>query len=235
MRSDSAFKTLNIIDYQAFLCASLLILGLLGYGSSESDIDEENPLEVKDREIVRITIDTLRVASTTSNNTIAAQAVQGLETLEMLQMIGPCPQVDASGNCLQPTVTIIVPYTGTIAIAPGSFLMKRRQNMPRENPVNNGSASQSAVGTLTPGMYNALQNIKEPDQGIQAGKPGGALDGIENIDGQGNLQHQETNMMADFGPSIELDWESLVSLDMDMDGYWDWVSEMTVDGVPANI
>jgi hypothetical protein len=27
----------------------------------------------------------------------------------------------------------------------------------------------------------------------------------------------------------------LVSLDMDMDGYWDWVSEMTVDGVPANI
>jgi succinate-acetate transporter protein len=87
MRSDTfpAFSMIKLIDYQAFVCSALLILGLLGYGSSTQYTENQE----KDRYLIRLAIFTLRQASGTVNNPIAAQAVQGLQTLMLLDQ-GEC-------------------------------------------------------------------------------------------------------------------------------------------------
>ncbi|TGO50565.1 hypothetical protein BOTNAR_0388g00070 [Botryotinia narcissicola] len=131
MRSDmhSAFEMVKLIDYQAFVCSTLLILSMLGYGSCENGgrDENENENECNDRELLARIIATLAQVGTSLRNLVAKQAVQGLESL--LQMgRGNCPRKqkgrmsegeDSSlGN---PYAKIVVPYVGVITISPGEY------------------------------------------------------------------------------------------------------------------
>ncbi|ESZ97252.1 hypothetical protein SBOR_2375 [Sclerotinia borealis F-4128] len=123
MRSDTfaAFSMVRLLDQQAFVCSALLILGLLGYGSPtpqhQGGISQDN-----DRVLIGITIATLRQTSSTVNNLIASQAVQGLETL-MLLGNSDCPpkgrtHTFENGN---PLANIVIPCVGIITISPGEY------------------------------------------------------------------------------------------------------------------
>lgn len=123
MRSDtfSAFSMVKLIDYQAFVCSALLILGLLGYGgSSHTTVNQD-----KDRSLIDLAITTLREASATVNNPIASQAVQGLETLMSLDP-RICPY-KTGGGCVNAHIRIVVPRIGTIKISPGEYLTNSPQ------------------------------------------------------------------------------------------------------------
>lgn len=122
MRSDtfSAFSMIKLIDYQAFVCSALLILGLLGYGGSTQYTENQK----KDRDLIRLAIFTLRQASGTVNNPTAAQAVQGLETLMLLDQ-GECSHKTGTA-CVSPCIRIVVPHIGSITILPGEYITNSR-------------------------------------------------------------------------------------------------------------
>ncbi|THV54126.1 hypothetical protein BGAL_0034g00470 [Botrytis galanthina] len=135
MRSDihSAFEMVKLIDYQAFVCSTLLILSMLGYGSCGNGgrVENENENEHSDRELLARTIATLAQAGTSLGNLVAKQAVQGLESL--LQMgKGNCPRKQPRGrgngdgegeasSLANPYAKIVVPYVGVITISPGEY------------------------------------------------------------------------------------------------------------------
>ncbi|KAF7905864.1 hypothetical protein EAF00_000143 [Botryotinia globosa] len=133
MRSDmhSAFEMVKLIDYQAFVCSTHLILSMLGYGSYETGGGDQNEVENEnehnDRELLARTIATLAQAGTSLGNLVAKQAVQGLESL--LQMgRGDCPRKQkrmmGEGEDLSlenPYAKIVVPYVGVITISPGEY------------------------------------------------------------------------------------------------------------------
>ncbi|KAE8448021.1 hypothetical protein EG329_009944 [Mollisiaceae sp. DMI_Dod_QoI] len=129
MRSDpySAFDMVKLIDYQAFVCSALLILGLLGYGGSTYQAANKD----KDRDLISLAITTLRQASGTVNNPIASQAVQGLETLMSLDRR---EQEHKPGNaCVGVYARIVVPHIGTITISPGEYITNSRPEFSSPN------------------------------------------------------------------------------------------------------
>ncbi|KAF7926572.1 hypothetical protein BELL_1035g00010 [Botrytis elliptica] len=131
MRSDmhSAFEMVKLIDYQAFVCSTLLILSMLGYGSCENGgrDEDKNENEHHDRELLARTIAMLAQAGDSLGNLVAKQAVQGLESL--LQMgRGNCPRKQGGKmgegedfSMGSPYAKIVVPYVGVITISPGEY------------------------------------------------------------------------------------------------------------------
>ncbi|TVY53646.1 Transcription factor sdnS [Lachnellula cervina] len=147
MRSDplAAFKLEKLIDYQTFICATLLLLGKLGSGflpngSEQSHYD-------RDWELIESTLEILRRVSTTSNNLIAAQALQGLETLASLARNFHLQH----GKCQTPSLKIVVPFSGTITIFPGSSIKCSRDSSAQ-------SLNVQPLFTLSNGFNNEGEN-----------------------------------------------------------------------------
>lgn len=131
MRSDKILDAANLIDYQAFISSSILLLGLLGYGNSPTSytqIDHD-----ADRDLVSMTLQVLHETSNTGNNTVAAEAVEGLESLFMLT--DPAAHHAAREMDLKELKTRIkIPYIGTIYIAPGEQLQRTHPATPESFP-----------------------------------------------------------------------------------------------------
>jgi hypothetical protein len=201
MRSDplAAFRLEKLIDYQTFICATLILLGQLGlgflpHGSESSRYD-------RDRELIESTLEILRRASKTSNNFIAAQAVQGLETLATLAQSynsqnGKCPP--------NPSLNIVVPFSGTITIFPGSSIKCSRGLSAQ------ASANMQPVFTLSSGFSRTLQS-----------QPSGsnhnmAVHGPEDNLGDNNVENQF--------PSIDFSWENMI--ESTTEDNWAWLADM---------
>jgi hypothetical protein len=205
MRSDpcSAFSMVKLIDYQAFVCSALLVLGLLGYGSSTNRTANQD----KDRDLIRSTIATLRQASSTVNNPIASQAVQGLETLLLLDQ-GKCSH-ETGTACANPYVRIVVPQIGTITILPGEYIMKSRLECrsPDIHPLPVFAFSHDMLQKGS-GQVNQALTLAS-----QAGFDGRQAGGLEFGEGM----HQEL-------PSIDFDWTSTITPNFEDD--WAWLNDL---------
>jgi hypothetical protein len=166
MRSDSesAFNMVKVIDYQTFICSALLLLGMMGYGSPQSLFHNINA--DRDRDLVLLTLSILRQASTSSDNTIALEAVQGLEGLTSLASGNSCPR--RGENCQNPYAQIVVPYSRKNTISPRTFFTSKQtassQSVPNQAPVfthshdNFQSFSNQNLGTM---LGNAQQSSFE--------------------------------------------------------------------------
>jgi hypothetical protein len=202
MRSDafSAFSMIKLIDYQAFVCSALLILGLLGYGGSTQYTESQE----KDRDLIRLAISTLRQASGTVNNPIAAQAVQGLETLMLLDQ-GECSHKTGT-TCV---IRIVVPHIGSITISPGEYITNSRP----------ASASPSIhprqVFALSHDMFQGLSG-----QGIQAPTP---ASNTEFDGGQASRLESGSGVPPEL-PSINFDWASTMMPSFEND--WAWLNDL---------
>ena len=119
-RSNCSIDVTSLIDYQAFICSALLLLGVLGYGASPATFHEID--QQSDRDLVSSTLATLHHVSTTMNNNIATQALEGLETLYSLIQPGGCPSGHEHGEHKDPFAKITIPYLGQVIISPGQFL-----------------------------------------------------------------------------------------------------------------
>jgi hypothetical protein len=205
MRSDScsAFSMVKLIDYQAFLCSALLVLGLLGYGGSAHQTADQD----KDRDLIRSTIATLRQASGTVNNPIASQAVQGLEALMLLDQ-GECLH-KAGTSCVNPYVRIVVPHIGTITIFPGEYIMKSRSEStsPDSHPPPVFALSQDMLQRGSRQVNQALTLASN------AGFDGGQASELEFGDGI----HPEL-------PSIDFDWTNAITPNFEDD--WAWLNDL---------
>ncbi|EPE25581.1 Zn2/Cys6 DNA-binding protein [Glarea lozoyensis ATCC 20868] len=195
MRSDAsaAFSMVKLIDYQAFICSTLLILGLLGYGDATHQLTNRD----KDRDLIGLTVATLRQASGTVNNPIASQAVQGLETLLSLDS-NSC----ATGSaCVDPHARIVVPHIGTITITPGKHITETRsqclQPAPRPPP----------EFSLTHNMYDgSFGQVNQPP--IMASSNDLGFLSSPRVD----------------EPSIDIDWTSATMPNFEND--WAWLNDL---------
>lgn len=203
MRSDtfSAFCMFKLVDHQAFVCSVLLVLGIMGYGSSTQQAANKE----KDQELISSTIVILRQTSVIVNNPIASQAVQGLETLMMLNSTG-CPGTAGTMH-ENPYATLVVPYVGVITITPGEHYENR---VPKTVPVD---AHTPVEFTLSNDMLLDLSDavdqfpLSETFDGAQAG-------GLE----------QSSNVRTELA-SIDFDWTALNAHNFEDD--WAWLNDMT--------
>jgi hypothetical protein len=214
MRSDgdSAFNMVKVIDYEAFICSALLLLGMMGYGSPQSPFHNSNT--DRDRDLVLLTLSILRQASTSSDNTIASDAVQGLEALTSLASGDCCPR--RRENCQNPYVQIVVPYSGTITISPGTFFTGK-QITPGHSATN-----QAPVFTLSHGNFQPFSNQyqgKVPADAQQSSFEGFDLSNSGDVGG----------FMVPEYPSIDFDWGSMINMNTDED--WAWLMDVNSSGL----
>ncbi|KAA8576006.1 hypothetical protein EYC84_006169 [Monilinia fructicola] len=220
MRSDTyaAFGMVKLIDYQAFVCSALLILGLLGYGACRNE--NHGVGQSHDRDLISQAIATLRQASCTVNNPIARQAVQGLESLMSLGD-SECP-LERGGNLsgdpnLNPRAKIVVPYVGVITITPGEYYTGEKV-LPTEKSVMSEGIQTGSLLRFTlsddsfEGCYGSLpQTNFEADKNLQNRDKVGL--GGENDD---DIQMELT--------SIDFDWASTLTTNFEDD--WAWLNEL---------
>ena len=204
----------KIIDYQAFICAALLVLGVLGYGSSPSA--NQSIQHVQDMKLVDGTLDILRKAAETSNNNIASQAVQGLETLSSLASVKYSLKSLKEGQCTSPFVKIVVPYAGTITISAGQFL-KSQKNLHQSSQQQ--AVNSTPVFTLSHGTFGSFQE-----------EDGATLNiGSRDVESN-NIQNHESYLLPDI-TSIDFDWGTMVNTTTEDD--WAWLNEVyknSIDG-----
>jgi hypothetical protein len=211
MRSDtySAFSMVKLIDYQAFVCSALLVLGWLGYGSSIYQGSDQD----KDRDLIRLAIATLRQASSVVNNQIASQAVQGLEAL-MLLGGGNCPQeataVDAD-RCANIYAKIVVPYVGTIKISPGGFYTNPRPAVSTSPDTN-------------PHLAYTLSHDVFPENSGPGSQPF-ALASNAGLDGEQESGLESWDNQQPELASIDFDWASALAPNFGPD--WAWLNNMS--------
>ncbi|KAH8803446.1 hypothetical protein F5884DRAFT_507818 [Xylogone sp. PMI_703] len=194
--SGSAFKMVNVIDYQAFICAALLILGILGYGTFQMPTQVENRDE--DRHLVQLTMETFRQSAKMSSSTTARQALQGLETLELLTSKEGCSHTAQIHGGQKPYVKVVVPYTGTITISPGNFFRDCESTSP-----TTGTSPQHA---FTFSDYEETQQLNE-----------------SRVPGSTQSQQLDSDGVLEF-PLIDLDWNSVMN--MNLDENWAWLSDL---------
>lgn len=209
--TNSAFNMVKVIDYQAFICAALLVLGVLGYGSSPSA--DQSIKRAQDIKLVDGTVDILRQAAGTSNNNIASQAVQGLETLSSLIGANDCARNLKEGQCATPLVKIVVPYAGTIMIAAGEFLKSQKNLQHSSQPILN----PPPVFTLSHGIFQTFQEhlATPPNIGSQASA-------------QNNIQSYGSDLLPEV-TSIDFEWGSMVNMTAEDD--WAWLNDVSNNGM----
>jgi hypothetical protein len=203
MRSEalSAFNMVKLIDYQAFICSTLLVLGLLGYGSKHQTENQD-----KDRDLIGLTMANLRQASVTANNTTASQSVQGLETLMFLDRGGDVHQ--RGTGCGNPYARIVVPDIGTITITPGEYY-------------TNSKVGSISPCVLTHPVFALSHGILQESSGqvdqtpTQASNTG--YDGLQtsSLEFGGDIQPEL--------PSIDFDWTSTTMPSFEND--WAWLND----------
>ena len=200
MRSDSlsAFGMVKLIDYQAFICSAILLLGLLGYGTSNPTPLSQTVDQYHDADTVQSTLDILRKASKESSNSTASQAVRGLETLAKIVNTGK------SGVCTSDSdnprtcfIKITIPGSGVISIAPGE-LMKNSMSKSLENN----------IGVLPPVFH--LSHVSSQDYSNQ-----GFSRAVKNS------IIPETNVII---PAMDFDWTKMIDLEAGND--WAWLADV---------
>ncbi len=209
MRSDpvASFSLVKLIDYQVFICATLLLLGRLASGPPYP-VRSQSFHHDRDWELVESMLEILRQASETSNNSIAAQALEGLETLaSLVQGRHACPSSDS--KCLNPYVKIVVPFSGTITISPGSFYKGSRASSP--------SRLQSSAPPISLSFNDSHQNSQsqptEPSYDM-------TVDHLENGFGRDNREEEF--------PYINFGWENMIGVNAEDD--WAWLSDIGLHG-----
>jgi hypothetical protein len=210
--SDSAFNMVKVIDYEAFISSALLLLGMMGYGSPQLPCPDVNT--DRDRNLVLLTLDILRHASTSSDNTIAAEAVQGLEGLTTLASGKLCPRMGENSQC--PYAQIVVPYSGTITISPGTFFTNKKV------ATEQSAANQAPVFTLSNSSSQPFSNQDQVNLPANMQQSNLADFGMGNIGSVGNFNMHEY-------PSIDFDWGSMINMNAEED--WDWLMDVNSNGL----
>lgn len=199
--SNSSFEMVSVIDYQAFICSALLILGMLGYGNSGSITETEN--QNSDQELIQLTLVALRrSAKATADTSTASQAFQGLETLTLLASRDRCSYIGGQDIESRPYVKVIVPYSGTITVSPGYL-------------IRDGNCTPHIPKAHPPPTFTFL----DYDQTQQFPKE--TAPGVDNIGYDRSLDFG--NMESEF-PPIDFDWNTVMNTNFDES--WAWLTDL---------
>ena len=206
LRSDKKADIANLIDYQAFISSSILLLGLLGYGNSPrsyAQVDHD-----PDRDLVHRTLQVLHKASATGTNAIAAEAVEGLQTLFMMTQHSGSSCFPEGMDIKDARTKIKIPYIGVISIAPGEQLKRAHSSSPEPAPplpvISFAHQTMTGSSTLVYGAPNTIP-LEAP-----------ALSQV-------TIGLQPDAMEAEF-TSIDWDFDNLMAMNPED---WSWISAET--------
>jgi len=107
----------RVVDFQVFMAAVIVILGLLGYRPTSAPRNYSQ--EAEDWNLVYQTMEVLKVVSAEPENLIAAQCFQALEALVSIANGQLLTSGEVSGR------KVFIPYFGMINVAPVSSFMNR--------------------------------------------------------------------------------------------------------------
>ncbi|TEY37166.1 hypothetical protein BOTCAL_0527g00010 [Botryotinia calthae] len=253
MRSEihEAFSMVKLIDYQAFVCATLLILHKLESGSCAGEGPETR--ETPDGELIARTIATLKKAGSSLGNGVAKQAVQGLESLVGMGREG-CEGVGERSRReglegVNLCAKIVVPYVGVITISPGEYYSSGPGDcggegegvaeMEMEMEMQSRSQSQPFLFSLENNhvhnhthnhflshdeVNNTCTNTNTQNENPLRETRGAreAREANTNTDTQGQGQGQgQIQIQTEWTP-IDFDWTSNVTMEFEDD--WAWLN-----------
>ncbi|MCJ1341442.1 hypothetical protein MMC09_006738 [Bachmanniomyces sp. S44760] len=207
MDDGSAFNMCRVIDQGGLTAAVLLLLGLLGYGKMSSAHNPEQ--EELDWKLVEITKNVFRRASAEQGGEHAFQALQLLDTLSAARQQEHSPEGSTKPKFAG---KMIVPYFGTITIAPGSKFSAEKTASVMDRP------QPSAGGPMAAPLSNpSAMPTMPPDIPL----PGGALAMPETYQPSLAFDGFDPTQTSPFGfPQVEGDWQSMMDMDIDQD--WNW-------------
>ena len=207
-RAECIIDVSSIVDYQAFICSSLLLLGVLGYGAFPSTFHEIN--QQSDRELVSRTLATLQQVSSNSNNNIATQALEGLQTLYSLISHDKCPHANKL-DYRDHFAKIRIPYLGQVIISPGQFLHRELESRNDPNAVS--------MPTFKLSQDDACRRLAQSTDVYDAN--GTVSNGVESLQIDESQMPQE--QMATEIASIDFDWNHLMNMNSDD---WSWLADI---------
>lgn len=200
--TSSAFGMIKLVDYQAFVCSAILLLGLLGYGSINQAPISQSVDQEGDWDRVQSILDTLRKASTDANNSIASQAVQGLESLATIVYSGTngvC--ATSNGQTSGCSMKITIPGSGVITIGPGKLI---------QNSISRTSEAARSILHLS---HSVPQDSRHQPEAA-------GLDLHQITDTGPSIIHD-----TDFSiQTMDFDWTNMV--DMDLGDDWAWLADV---------
>ena len=201
-RGDCAVDITTLVDYSTFICASLLLLGVLGYGLSPTasqQVDQE-----ADKQLVSKTLTTLKEVSARSSNQIASQALEGLQALTELVRCEPCPRLVEGHKDLHARITI--PYFGEVSIYPGELLS--------EAACGRGESATAAVATFRLDQDPTRHDLAQPPDETMSN----VMDNLQ-IESVPPSHDQLQNQIA----AIAFDWNSLMNTHNED---WSWLADI---------
>ena len=196
----------KVVDFEAFTAAVVLVLNLLG---SPTSANRKRPEEESDWSLVDEIVDLMRESTTQVGSVVSIQALKVLETLRAGR---DCD----SEICRGKGVTLVIPFFGTVTIAPGTQL--------RAVAVAEGNSANGTVKAALP------TPDLSPDEGILRHKtPAGATAPLETsaIDPLVSFnsllsQAPHSDYWSGTGPGTD---DQLMSraLNFDLDQDWNWL------------
>lgn len=191
MRTDmsSAFSICKLMDYQAFIFSTLLLLGIFSQIRNPSHGVDNN----EDWLLVHSIMEILRRAAETPGNKIAVQAVHGLSTLIEILGSGSFLARETSGASY---TKITVPYSGVITICPASHrdhghpTTRLSPQMPQTFTISSDDYDQSFSPDLIDPMSSQTYNLSFSDF---------------NLEGASQAENDNFDWLC-----IDLDWASMV-------------------------
>ena len=202
LNSTRAFNMVKIIDFQGFTAAVFLMLGLLRYGRNRATPDTLH--EAQDCQLIDITMAILGQAASEPGGTVAAQALQGLETLNAARQH---MNHRGKGNQSNWDGKIVVPYFGVITLSPGTMFTSSAA-YPSSGliagvpiPPSSDTIGSSTIQPLVNTAFDDPHNVQLPD-----------------VEGYDPLLTEEI-------PQIDVDWTGMINMDLDQD--WSWYLEET--------
>ena len=108
--TDGRINLYRVVDFQVFMAAVIVILGLLGY--RPTSVSRNYSHEAEDWNLVYRTMEVLKVVSAEPDNLVAAQCFQDLEALVSIANAQISTKGEASGR------KIFIPCFGIINVAP---------------------------------------------------------------------------------------------------------------------
>ena len=159
----------RVVDFQVFMAAVIVILGLLGYRPTSTPRNYSQ--EAEDWNLVCQTMEVLKVVSAEPENLIAAQCFQALEALVSIANGQFSTNGEGSGR------KIFIPYFGIIKVAlVSSFINGTTQGAaphPQEVDLPPATSSQANNPIIDIDVFNAfsfgngLQNLNSvPQSGV---------------------------------------------------------------------
>lgn len=205
------FHVCQVIDFQVFTAAMVLVLNLLDH-YRRSELLDHSEAE-NDQELILVTTHILQRASVETNGSVATQAARALEIFGNIKDMS-LSVANPVGECAR---KVVIPYFGTVVIGPGTSFKdqpRARKTEAMRQPQQLPTPSDQSLDGCTPESASSSNSSMMP---------------MVPIDSDYGENTQSTGINGDVFADVNFD------LDQDWSWFWNNIDIPPVDlhGIPT--